>query len=58
MLVIGILYIAVSGLLVLISLGLAGNEEATTAFGGANISSAVWLLLVAALMCPLSVTGA
>jgi hypothetical protein len=58
MLVIGLLYIAVSALLVLTSFGLAGNDEATTAFGGANISAAVWLLLIATLMCPLSVTGA
>ena len=58
MLVIGLLYIAVSGFLVLVSVGLAGNTEATIAFDGANIASAVWLLMIAALMCPLSVTGA
>lgn len=58
MLVIGILYILVSSLLFLISLNLAWNDEATIAFDSANVGSAVWLILVAILMCPLSITGA
>lgn len=58
MLVVGLLYMAVSGFLVLVSFGLAGNDQATIAFEGANIAAAVWLLLIAALMCPLSITGA
>ena len=58
MLVIGLLYILISSLLVLVSVNLAGNDEATVAFNGANIAAAVWLLLIAALMCPLSITGA
>ena len=58
MFVVGLLYLVVSALLFLVSSDLAGNAEATIAFDGANISSAVWLVLIAILMCPLSITGA
>ena len=57
MLVTGLMYLAVSALLFLLASSAAGNDEATLAFNGANISQAVWLVLVAIIMCPLGFIG-
>jgi hypothetical protein len=53
MLITGLMYFAVSALLCLLASSAARNGEATLAFSGANISQAVWLVLVAIAMCPL-----
>ena len=53
MLVTGIMYLAVAGLLLLIASALSNNAQATLAFDGANIGQSVWLVLVSIAMFPL-----
>lgn len=57
MLVTGIMYMAVSGLLILLASSLAGNDQATLAYESKNIAQSVWLTLVAILLCPLACIG-